>query len=196
MSSRLDQAIAAIDAVNACDPNAVIIDGRNQPKELIYSQRITQWLFCIEPAPSEVLQLAARAQHIRRWEVPRSTYPAGRIGYLQWRTALYLRHADAAEKILRDVGYDSLTIDHVRRLLRKQGLKTDPEMQTLEDVVCLVFLEYELADFLARHPEEKLVEILRKTWKKMSMRGHEAAVQILPSLSEAVRQLVGRALGN
>ncbi|HWB52874.1 MAG TPA: DUF4202 domain-containing protein [Tepidisphaeraceae bacterium] len=194
--SRLKQAIAAIDAVNAGDPNQVSMDGRPQAKELVYSQRMTQWLFRIEPNPSEVLQLAARAQHIARWEVPRSTYPDGRIGYLQWRTGLYLRHADRTETILRQVGYDQETIDHVRRLLRKQGLKSDPEMQMLEDAVCLVFLQYELADFLPKHPEEKVVEILRKTWKKMSPRGHAAAQTLLSGLSDPVRQLISRALAN
>jgi len=184
MGERLRQAISAIDTANSADPRG---------KEMVYSQRMTEWLFRLELNPSEALQLAARAQHIRRWEIARNSYPLGRIGYLQWRTALYAHHARIAGEILQSVGCDPITMDHVERLLRKQGIKTDSDMQILEDVACLVFLEYELADFAGQHPEEKVIDILRKTWRKMSSRGHAAAEAILPSLPNSLAQLIARA---
>ncbi|HEY1684412.1 MAG TPA: DUF4202 domain-containing protein [Tepidisphaeraceae bacterium] len=185
MNDRLTQALCAIDAANASDPNN---------KELTYSQRMTEGLFRLEKSPSEILQLAARAQHIRRWDIPRNTYPAGRIGYLQWRTALYAHHAQITGEILQTAGYDPSTIQHVQHLLRKQGIKTDPEMQSLEDVICLVFLQYELTPFAQQQPAEKVIEILRKTWKKMSARGHAAALAQVLSLPVEIQSLVQAAL--
>ena len=194
MSPLLGKAIAAIDAANSTDPNSVQWDGPSMPKELVYGRKMSDWLTKMEPNPSEVLQLAARSQHICRWEIPRSTYPTGRIGYLQWRTALYSHHAQRAGQILREAGYDPDTIQRVGWLLQKQNLKTNPEMQILEDVVCLVFLENELPEFMSRHPEEKLIHILKKTWKKMSPRGHAAAMDLLPRLPQAEQNLIRKAL--
>jgi Domain of unknown function (DUF4202) len=196
MPNHLEKAISAIDAANSGDPNHVLMEGKSEPKELVYAQRMTSWLFRLEEHPNEVLQLSARAQHICRWEIARTSYPSGRIGYLQWRTSLYGYHADRAGNILQEVGYDSATIEKVQRLLRKQGIKTDPDMQMLEDVICLVFLEYELADFAERHPTDKVIDILRKTWKKMSPRGQAAAGGLLPALPGPIRKLVEIALQN
>ena len=180
------KALSAIDTANSADPNRVLVEGKEEAKELAYARRMTAWLFRIEEHPSEILQLAARAQHICRWEIGRKSYPAGRIGYLQWRTALYSYHAQRAGEILRaDVGYESAIIERVQRLLCKQGIKTDADMQMLEDVICLVFLEYELEDFAQQHPAEKVIVILRKTWRKMSPRCHAAAVQLSSSLSQS-----------
>lgn len=174
----LEKAIAAIDDANSADPNRVLVNAQPVARELVYGQQMSQWLARLEPNPSESLQIAARAQHICRWELPRTAYPNGRIGYLQWRTALYNHHANRVEHILRDIGYDSSTIQHVRQLVRKQGLKTDADAQTLEDTACLVFFEFELADFMTRQPPEKLTSILQKTWKKMSPRGQSAALAL------------------
>ena len=128
---------------------------------------MTDWLEKLYPQASEALHLAARAQHIRRWEVPRSGYPMDRAGYHRWRTGLYKFHADAAGEILIDAGYDAATIDRVRSMLQKQRLKTDAETQALEDVICVVFLENYFAEFAARHDDEKVIVILRRTWAKI-----------------------------
>ncbi len=148
------------------------------PKELVYGQRLSARLAAFAPDAPETVKLAARAQHIRRWEVPRDSYPEGRAGYLKWRTDLYKRHGDIAGEIMGDVGYDAETIDRVQTLLRKRGLKTDPDVQLMEDVICLVFLEHYFHDFAPKHDEEKLIPIVQKTWKKMSDRAHEAALQL------------------
>jgi hypothetical protein len=188
-SEQFRAAIAKIDAANAEDPNRA----GDEPAELVYSRRMSDWLERLEPNTGEALRLAARAQHIRRWMIPRAKYPITRAGYHQWRTALYSFHADAAAEILRGVGYDDGVIARVRSLLRKEKLKSDPEMQTLEDVVCLVFLENYFADFAPKHEEEKVIGILRRTWKKMSERGHKAALGL--SLPEGARKLIEKALG-
>ena len=192
--SRLQAALDRFDALNAQDPNLEVVDGRPQPKELTYARRMTQWLGRLEPGASVALQLATRAQHLMRWTIPRDSYPKDRAGYIRWRTTLYDFHADRAAEVLREVGYDALTIDRVRSLIRKQNLKTDAEAQTLEDVVCLVFLENYFADFAKDHDEEKLLKILRKTWKKMSLRGHDAAMKL--NLGPRELELIAKALND
>ena len=134
-----------------------------------------------------------RAQHIQRWRIPRDTYPKDRQGYRRWRTELGKFHAQTAGAILRDVGYDEAIVERVAALLRKERLKTDPECQLLEDVICLVFLEHYFEDFAGQHDEEKLIGIIRKTWNKMSERGHRAALEL--ALPEHLKSLVGKALG-
>lgn len=191
-SERLQDAFARFDAANGEDPNTETVDGRERPKELVYAERMTRWLGRLEPRASEPLRLAARAQHLRRWVIPRGGFPAGREGYHRWRTTLYHFHAEEAAKILRDVGYGDEVVGRVESLLQKKRLKQDPECQTLEDVVCLVFLESYFSDFAEQHDEEKLLGILRKTWRKMSPRGREAALGL--DLPAAARALVGRAL--
>ncbi|MEM7437254.1 MAG: DUF4202 domain-containing protein, partial [Myxococcota bacterium] len=154
--SRLQEAIRKIDEANAEDPTMEDVNGTAYPKELVYGQRMSAWLDRFAPDAPEVVRLAARAQHIRRWEVPRDSYPEGRAGYLKWRTDLYKRHGDIVGEIMREVGYDDPTIERVKTLLRKRGLKTDPDVQLLEDVICLVFLRYYFHDFAKQHMEEKL----------------------------------------
>jgi Domain of unknown function (DUF4202) len=189
---RFNSAIKRFDETNADDPHRAILDGRDIAGEVLYAQRMTQWMAKLYPDASEPLRLASRAQHIRRWEIPRSTFPMDRAGYHRWRTKLYSFHADTAEKILRDVGYDDATIARVRSLLKKERLKADPEAQALEDVICLVFLENYFADFAPKHDAEKVVVILRRTWAKMSDKGHAAALRL--SLSSEAKALVERAL--
>lgn len=176
--SRFEEAIRRFDEANAEDPIMEDVDGTEFPKELVYGQRMSAWLDRFAPEAPEVVKLAARAQHIRRWEVPRESYPEGRAGYLKWRTDLYKRHGDIAGEILRQVGYEDTTIDRVKTLLRKRGLKTDPDVQLLEDVICLVFLRYYFHDFAKQHTEEKLIPIVQKTWNKMTEAAHEAALAI------------------
>jgi Domain of unknown function (DUF4202) len=191
MSGRTDQfqsAIEKFDAANAQDPTLIA----GIPAELVYARRMTDWLHRLYPEAGEPLQLAARAQHIRRWMIPRSKYPMTRAGYHQWRTTLYSFHANEAAKILQEVGYDDATIARVRSLLKKEKLKADPETQAIEDVACLVFLENYFAEFALKHDEQKVIDILRRTWKKMSDRGQAAAMN-LPLPPEAQR-LVAKAL--
>ena len=176
--SRFDDAIRRFDEANAEDPNTELIGGQPIPKELIYGKRMSARLAAFAPDAPETVKLAARAQHIRRWEVPRDSYPEGRAGYLKWRTDLYKRHGDIAGEIMGDVGYDADTIDRVQTLLRKRGLKTDPDVQLMEDVICLVFLEHYFHDFAQKHTEEKLIPIVQKTWKKMTDKAHEAALRL------------------
>ena len=184
--TRFRTAIARLDAANAEDPNVETVDGVAHPKELLYAQRMTAWLDKLAPNASEALRLAARAQHIRRWAIPRRDYPMTRTGYLKWRTTLYRFHADTAGDILREVGYDDVTVAAVQSLLRKERLKRNPDMQCLEDVICLVFLESYFADFAPQYDEQKVLDILRKTWKKMSARGRKAARDLaLPPAAHA-----------
>ncbi len=185
-------AFGKMDELNAGDPNRETVDGIEVPKELVYARRMTVWLERFEPEASEELRLAARSQHIARWKIPRSDYPEGKAGYKQWRTDLASFHADTAAHILRASGYDEETIERVRALLRKKRLKSDAEVQTLEDVACLVFLDAYFDDFAAKHTDEKVVDILRKTWFKMSERGHQVALQL--PLSPRSKELVTKAL--
>ena len=191
-STRFETAIARFDAVNAEDPNSEEVNGVTYPKELLYAQRMTAWLGRLAPDASEALRLAARAQHIRRWVIPRRDYPMTRTGYLRWRTTLYRFHADTAGDILREAGYDDATVAAVQSLLRKERLKRNPDMQCLEDVACLVFLESYFANFAPQYDEQKVLDILRKTWKKMSPRGQAAARHL--TLPPAAGALLEKAL--
>lgn len=191
-ASKLERAFARFDAVNAQDPNREEYEGEIQGKELVWAKRITRWLERLEPDASEPLRLAARCQHIRRWEIPRDRYPKTRAGYRRWRSDLAKFHARIAGEILREVGYDDETIRRVESLVRKENLASDPEAQLLEDVICIVFLEDYFDRFAEEHDEGKLVNILRKTWRKMSPRGHEIAKRL--DLSERAKTLLARAL--
>ena len=180
---RFPEAMRRFDSANAADP-----DG----EELIYAQRMSEWLEKLAPDAAETVKLAARSQHIRRWEIPRDRYAMDRAGYHRWRNELAAFHARVAGGILQDVGYDEATVGRVQSLLKKERLKEDPEAQLLEDVICLVFLQYYFPDFAKKHEEEKVINILRKTWRKMSQRGHEAALK-LPFGAEELK-LIQKAL--
>lgn len=193
-TSRLATAFAAIDVANAEDASRVDVGGDGRPAELVYGERMSQVLGDLYPEASEALQLAARAQHIRRWTVPRETYPMDRTGYLRWRSDLKRRHADMAGEIMRAVGYDAAEIARVGSLIRKERLKQDAESQALEDVACIVFLKHYIDEFVAKHDDAKLISILRKTWAKMSPVGHQAALAL--PFSPRVGDLVGRALAD
>ena len=190
-AARLREALARFDQANADDPNRELVDGAEQPRELVYARRMTATLDSFAPEAPEAVRLAVRCQHIRRWTVPRDTYPEGRDGYRRWRTDLARFHAEAAGTILREVGYGEETVARVGALLRKERLKADPQVQFLEDVACLVFLRHYLPAFAARHADAKLAEILGKTWRKMSARGRAAARGL--DLEPRVSALVSRA---
>ena len=192
-AGRFAEAIAAIDRANSEDPNTVTAAGRERSAEVLYSERMTEALSAFCPDASEELRLAARGQHIRRWTMARADYETGRLGYLKWRTALKRYHAVTVGTIMADCGYGEAEIDRVQSLIRKERLKHDPEAQTLEDVICLVFLNHYFGDFAAKHDDGKVVSIVRKTWGKMSERGHEAALKL--DLSPETLRLVGAALG-
>ncbi len=192
---KFEQAIALFDEANGRDPNVEIVEGSTRPKEVVYADRMTGWVAKLDPDASEPLRLAARAQHICRWEIPRSDYPMDKAGYYKWRTTLYRFHADTAGEILESAGYDSETITVVQDLLLKKNLKTDPDMQTLEDAAAIVFLENHFTEFVGRADmdEAKTIAIIRKTWAKMSDRAHEAALGL--EFSPEAGALVKKALG-
>ncbi|MDJ0366373.1 DUF4202 domain-containing protein [Hymenobacter sp. H14-R3] len=193
-TSRLAETFRLFDAANSEDLN-LETDAAGQPiaKEVLYAQRMSAGLARVAPDAPEAVQLAARAQHIRRWAIPRAEFPLTRPGYHQWRNALKKYHAELAGQLMAQAGYELATIERVQQLLQKLRLKDDPEMQLLEDVICLVFLEYYFLPFAAQHPEEKIIEIMRKTWPKMTERGHALALQ-LPFTPEALA-IIGKALG-
>ena len=168
MSQRFAKAIECFDAYNANDPHHDEFKGKSHPKELLYAQRMSEQLDQYASDSPEYLQLAARCQHIGRWEIPRESYPMDRKGYLQWRNTLKFHHAKIAGEILKDCQYDSDVIEKVTFLLLKKELSRNADTQLLEDVICLVFVQYYLDEFAAKHEDEKVVDILRKTMKKMS----------------------------
>jgi hypothetical protein len=181
--SPFDAACAAIDRANAGDPHG---------RELDYSHRMVDWVRRLSPSASEELLLAARAQHVRRWTVARSSYPEGRTGYLHWREDLKKFHAETLAAIQREAGYPEESISKTRSLLVRKNLSSDAEGQTLEDAACLVFLQFEFGEFAAKTEAEKMVDILRKTWKKMSPDGHREALRLTLPPDQAA--LVKRAL--
>jgi len=191
---RFEEAIRRMDEINTADPNRVEVEGETVAKELLYSERMSRMALEFQPDASEPLQLAARAQHIARWRVERTDYRPGLAGYHAWRIALMEMHAQIAGRILKGAGYDAETVDRVRGMLMKRGMKKVSEVQALEDVACLVFLKHYLTPFLEEHDygDDRVVSILRKTWDKMSNRGRESALQL--DLGTREQSLLERAL--
>ena len=175
---RFREAIELIDRANSGDPLRIVVHGEERQKELAHSELMTRWVRRLRPDARDELLIAARAHHIRRWEIPRSSYPAGRRAYLQWRTALHRFHAEATGEILAEVGYGQDFIERVGQIVRKHNLRRDAEVQTLEDALCMVFLETQLSDLRNEHGDEKVLEILVKTLKKMSDRAKELALEL------------------
>jgi hypothetical protein len=185
-------ASAWIDAENEADPNNEIFQEITYPKELLYSDRMYERLMNYYPSASEAVQIAAKAQHICRWKIARETYPMDRIGYLKWREELKKFHARTTAEILSKAGYDEVFTARVSFLIEKKLLKKDEETQLLEDVICLVFLEYYLDPFVHKHDREKMKNIIKKTWNKMSNKGQEEALKI--NYSEENLQLIKETL--
>ena len=178
MENKLEIAFGLFDKANKNDPNKETSEGKIFPKELLYSIRMTNKLNEFSPNATEVVQLAARCQHICRWEIPRDSFEMNRNGYLTWRRELAKFHAKKASEILEEVGYSTELIDKVAFLVQKKQLKRNKETQLLEDVICLVFLEFYFEKFSEKYSEDKLVDILRKTWAKMSDKGQDAALKL------------------
>jgi hypothetical protein len=172
---RLEQALAAIDRANADDPTTIEVGGVVRPKEQAHAELAMAWVQRLDPGAGEAQLLAARAHHLRRWAVPRDSYPEGRAGYLRWRTAQKSRHAEEVAGILEPLGYPPPFVDRVQQIIRKEGLRHDPAVQTHEDALCLVFLETQLSALAADLGEDKTVAVVRKTAAKMSPAGLEAA---------------------
>lgn len=188
------QSMKLIDEANQQDPNLEKDDaGNDVPKELLYSQRMSSSLKALKPEASMHLQLACRAQHIERWKSPRSDYPEGRNGYKKWRAELGLFHAKRAGECMFEAHAEQEDIDRVKYLVQKRQMKRNAESQCLEDVVCLVFLQYYLEDFVKKHEEPKLIDIIQKAWNKMSDEGQQAALKL--PLTEDMLSLVVKALG-
>jgi hypothetical protein len=191
-AERFKRALARFDEENSRDPNHQILKGVPQPRELVYAQWLTDWVLRLCPEASEELRLAARCQHIRRWEVPRNSYPMTRAGYLQWREGLKKFHAQKAGEILREVGYSEEVIARVQSLNLKKDLLKDPETRVLEDALCLVFLEHQFADLAAKTAEDKMINAIQKTWKKMTERARAKALEL--SFGEREKKLMEKGL--
>jgi hypothetical protein len=190
--TRFETAIALIDRANSEDVNTYSVAGIDYPKELLYSQRMTRTLLQFKPDASKALQIAARAQHICRWKIARDEYPMDRVGYLKWRETLKKMHADLTAEILKQVGYDSIFVERITKIILKKLIKKNEESQALEDTICLVFLDYYFEEFAAKHPDDKVIDILQKTWVKMSKAGQEAALKL--NFSETALGLVQKAI--
>lgn len=189
MNERFTAAIRRFDEENACDPH----QENGQPRELLYAQRLTDWVLKLSPAPSEALQLAARCQHICRWQSPRENYPMTRAGYLKWRADLKKFHAEKSGQILREVGYDDETIRRVQDLNLKKNFPADPEVRVLEDALCLVFLEFQFAALAAKSDDDKMINALKKSWEKMTETARAEALKL--NYGEREKSLITRALG-
>ena len=197
--TKFEKAIALIDAANSEDPNKVSEAGKEWPKELLYSHRMSDMLQRFAPDADDAMKLAIRAQHIQRWKSARSDYPMDRQGYLQWRTALYKFHAETAGQLLQQAGYDEDFINRVKQAVGKRGIKTNPDTQLLEDVTDLVFIEHYMLEFAGKHPEydeAKWLEIIRKTWKKMSETGQQFALAGKIKLPDPLIPLIQKAVTN
>jgi len=194
LSGRLYAVLEAVDSLNSKDPNTELFEGNQWPRERLYSERMSSRLAEFCPNASEELQISVRAQHVQRWQSKRVDYPAGKAGYYRWRTELGKMHATIATDLMRNEGYSEESISRVQKLLTKQGIKLDSEVQALEDVACLVFLEYYFLAFAAKHEQDKVIDVVRKTWSKMSAEGQSAA-RALP-LSTGALAMLNKALSD
>jgi hypothetical protein len=176
--SRFEEALRRFDTANSADPHHELVDGVAHPRELLYARRLTDWVLRLRPDASEALRLAARCQHLRRWESPRDRYPLDRAGYLRWRAELKKFHAEQSGAILREVGYDEELVRRVQALNLKKDLGKDPDCQVLEDALCLVFLQYQFADLAAKTDDEKMINALKKSWAKMSDQARAEALKL------------------
>jgi hypothetical protein len=190
--ARVLAAIQAFDRANAEDPNHLVVDGEERPKELVHAERLAAWVDLLDANASEPLRLAARCQHICRWKTPRTEYPEGRKGYIQWRTGLQKFHAQTAAEILQEVGFDEAMIQRVQRINMKKGLGKEHDTQVMEDALCLSFLAHEFDEFMTKHSDEKLIDIVAKTWRKMSTPAKDEALQL--KYSERAATLIKAAL--
>jgi hypothetical protein len=189
-AGRFQAALRRFDEENARDPNLETVSGVSHPRELLYAARLAGWVLKLSPDASEALRLAARCQHICRWQIPRGSYPMTRPGYLQWRSDLKKFHARKAGEILRACGYPEETVARVQELNLKKNFPGDPECCVLEDALCLVFLEFQLAGLAEKTAADKVVNAIQKSWKKMTPGAREAALKLVyaPRESALIQQ--------
>jgi hypothetical protein len=192
-TGRLTRAFSAIDAANRDDPNRIVVRGVERPKELAHAELVTEWVSRLRPDSGELLLVAARGHHLQRWQLPRSSYPEGRAGYLRWRRDLSEQQASRLAAIVEGCGYTAEETVRIQQLVRKRGLGSDPEVQVLEDAICLTFLETQLAELAARTDDNKMIDILAKTMKKMSPQALALASGL--DLDEHGRELLAAAAG-
>jgi len=192
VNEKFEAAVRRFDEENSRDPNREIDGGVSHPRELLYAQRLTDWVLKLCPSASEALRLAARCQHICRWESPRENYPMSRAGYLKWRADLKKIHAEKSGAILREVGYDDETIRRVQDLNLKRNFPADAESRTIEDALCLVFLEFQLAPLAAKSDDEKMINALQKSWGKMTEAARAEALKL--NFGDREKTLLHRAL--
>jgi hypothetical protein len=191
--SKLENAFNLFDAYNQQSPTLITWEGSDYPAEYFYAIKLYEWVKKLDPHASESLLLASRSQHIGRWEIPRNTYPDGRVGYLKWRSDLSRFHASKASEFMLAAGYNQAEVDRVREIILKQKIKSDEEVQTIENALCLVFLEFQFDELIDKQPDEKMINILRKTWGKMSEPGRNMALTL--TFSEKASSLLEIALG-
>ena len=192
-----EQAVNLIDSANSEDPNTEQALGKDWPKELLYGLRMAEMLARYKPDADDVQKLAIRGQHIQRWQSPRSAYPMDRQGYHRWRSDLYIFHADKVANIMMQAGFNDSDIERAKKAVAKVGIKSNPDTQLLEDVVGLVFIEFYMLDFAAKHSEyteQKWIDIIRKTWNKMSAEAHEFVLAGKISLPESLTPIILKAV--
>ncbi len=177
-AARLKQALDRIDEINSDDPYQIRILGEARPKELTHAAMVSNWIRRLRPHADDALRIAAHGHHVRRWAIPRREYPQGRRGYLRWRQALQDLHAATLGEVMTEAGYEAAAIERAQDLVRKKNLRRDPDAQALEDALCLVFLETQLGEFRSRQPDHRMVDILRKTWAKMSAEARALALDL------------------
>lgn len=193
-AERLRDIFTRIDAENADDPKRIEVAGEMRPYALVYGERMSERLAKLAPAASDLLKIAARAQHIRRFDMPRDGHPMDKPGYHAWRNALKVHHAEVVGRLMAEAGWSPDDVARVGQLVRKEGIKRDPEAQTVEDCASLVFLEHEYAEFGEKYTDEKVVDIVAKTWRKMSEAGHAQALELVPLLPERLQKLTVQAV--
>jgi hypothetical protein len=191
-SERLVCLLERIDQLNSQDPNKELVNGVAYPRELLYAQRVTGWILRLNPNASEALRITARGQHIQRWTIPRNRYEPGRRGYLRWRETLKAFHIQQVTELMREAGYAGDEMARVGIIMSKRQLETDADTQTLEDALCLVFLETQFDELRAKTPHDTMLAILQKTWRKMSPQARALAEQL--ALSDDAKGLLGQAL--
>jgi len=192
--ARFEAALRRFDAENSRDPNTEIVNGVPRQRELVYAQWLTDWVLKLKPDASEELRLAARCQHLCRWTIARGSYPMTRPGYLKWRADLKVFHAEKAGEVLREVGYPADVIAKVQMLNLKRHFPADPDCRVLEDALCLVFLERQLTALAAKSTEDKVINALQKSWKKMTDQARAEALKLNYTSQEKV--LIERALNS
>lgn len=186
------RAMDELDTLHAADPRRVEHEGASLAHELWHAERMSAWLERVVKEPSELMQLAVRSQHLQRWELPRSEYPEGRVGYLTWRRDQGKRAGETTARVMQAAGYSATDAAAVASMIRKQGLGRDPGAQAVEDCACLVFLENYFADFSRQVEHDHLVRIVQKTWAKMSPRARELALTL--PMSDEARAVIEEAL--